>query len=159
VSGTATESTNFFKVLNISQQPKTIDRSPIYIYIFYVCRHTISSTKTKSIAMCGNNIHRVKFVIDDKIIEQVTEFIYLFYCISEYKSDLEDKLQTYNKINGAIRRYFGKQMTKETKLRIHNMTAKPALKYGSEFWVLKKTDEQRLESAQMKYSGHWKLQN
>jgi hypothetical protein len=26
-----------------------------------------------------------------------------------YKSDFEDKLQTYNKINGAIRRYFGKK--------------------------------------------------
>ena len=41
-------------------------------------------------------------MINDKIIEQVTYFIYLGYCISEYKSDLEDKLQTYNKINGAI---------------------------------------------------------
>jgi hypothetical protein len=41
-------------------------------------------------------------------------------------------------------------MTKETKLRIHNMTAKAALKFGSEFWVLKKRDEQRLEAAQMK---------
>jgi len=95
---------------------------------------TISSTKTKSMAMCGNNIQRVKIVIDDKIIEQVTEFKYLGYCISEYKRDLEDKLQTYNKINGAIRRHFGKQMTKETKLRIHNMTAKAALKFGSEVW-------------------------
>ena len=44
-------------------------------------------------------------------------------CISEYKSDLEDKLQTYNKINVAIRIHFGKQMNKETKLRIH-ITAK-----------------------------------
>ena len=59
---------------------------------------------------------RVKIVINDKIIEQVTEFKYLGYCILEYKSDLEDKLQIYNKINGAIRRHFGKQMTKETKL-------------------------------------------
>ena len=82
--------------------------------------------------MCGNNIERVKIVIDDKIIEKVTEFKYLGYCISEYKRDLEDKLQTYNKINGVIRRYFGKKMTKETKLRIHNMTAKAALKFGSE---------------------------
>ena len=83
--------------------------------------------------MCGNNIQRVKIVIDDKIIEQVTEFKYLGYCILEYKRDLEDKLQTYNKINGAIRRHFGKQITKETKLRIHNMTAKVALKFGSKF--------------------------
>ena len=61
-------------------------------------------------------------------------------CISEYKNDLEDKLQTHNKINGAIRRHFGKQMNKETKLRIH-----------SEAWVLKKREEQRLEAAQMKF--------
>ena len=115
---------------------------------------TISSTKTKSMAMWGNNIQRVKIVIDDKIIEQVTEFKYLGYCISEYKSDLEDKLQTYNKINGAIRRHFVKQMTKETKLRIHNMTARAALKFGSEVWVLKKRDEQRLEAAQMKFLRH-----
>ena len=69
------------------------------------------------------------------------------YRISEYKSDLEDKLQTYNKINGVIRRHFGKQMNKETKLRIHNITAKAALKFGSEAWVLKKREEQRLEAA------------
>jgi len=31
--------------------------------------------------------------------EQVIVFKYLGYCISEYKSDLEDKLQTYYKIN------------------------------------------------------------
>jgi hypothetical protein len=36
------------------------------------------------------------------------------------------------------RTHFGKQMTKETKLRIHNITAKAALKFGSEAWVLKK---------------------
>jgi len=57
-----------------------------------------------------------------------------------YKSDLEDKLQTYNKINGAIRRYFGKETNKETKLIIHNITAKAALKFGSEAWVLKKRE-------------------
>ena len=53
-------------------------------------------------------MQRVKIVINDNIIEQVTYFKYLGYCISEYKSDLEDKLQTCNKINGAIRRHFGK---------------------------------------------------
>ena len=70
------------------------------------------------------------------------------------KSDLEDKLQTYNKINGAIRRHFGKQMNKETKLRIYNITAKAALKFGSEVWVLNKREEQRLEAAQMKFLRH-----
>ena len=38
-------------------------------------------------------------------------------------------------------------MNKETKLRIHNITAKATLKSGSEAWVLKKREEQRLEKA------------
>ena len=41
-------------------------------------------------------------MINDNIIEHVTDFKYLGYRISEYKSDLEDKLQTYNKINGTV---------------------------------------------------------
>jgi len=45
-------------------------------------------------------------------------------------------------------------MNKETKLRIRNITAKAALKFGSEAWVLKKREEQRLEAAQMKFFRH-----
>jgi len=59
-------------------------------------------------AMCGNYIKRVKIVINDNIIEEVTDFKFLRYIIAEYKNHLENKLQTYNKINGAIRRHFGK---------------------------------------------------
>ena len=40
------------------------------------------------------------------------------------------------------------------KLRIHNITAKAALKFGSKAWVLKKREEQRLEAAQMKFLRH-----
>ena len=76
------------------------------------------------------------------------------YHISEYGSDLEDKLQTYNKINGVVRRHFGKKMKEETKLRIHNITAKATLKFGSEVWELKKREEQRLEAEQVKFSRH-----
>ena len=76
------------------------------------------------------------------------------YHISEYKSDLEEKLQPQNKINGAIWRHFGKQMNKETKLRIHNITAKAALKFGSDVWVLRKREEQHLEAAQTKFLRH-----
>ena len=42
-------------------------------------------------------------------------------------------------------------MNKETKLRIHNITPKTALKFGSEAWVLKKREEKRLEATQMKF--------
>jgi hypothetical protein len=45
-------------------------------------------------------------------------------------------------------------MNKGTKLRIHNITAKAALKFGIEAWVLKKREEQRLEAAQIKSLRH-----
>jgi hypothetical protein len=45
-------------------------------------------------------------------------------------------------------------MNKETKLRIHNITAKAALKFRSEAWKLKKREEQRLDAAQMKFLRH-----
>ena len=95
-------------------------------------------------------------MINDNIIEQVTDFKYWGYHISEYESDIEDKLQTYSKINGVIRRHFGKQMNKETRLRIHNITAKAVFKFGSEAWVLKKREEQRLEATQMTFLRHLK---
>jgi hypothetical protein len=40
-------------------------------------------------------------------------------------------------------------MNKETKLKILNITAKGALKFGREDWVLKKREERNLEAAQM----------
>ena len=45
-------------------------------------------------------------------------------------------------------------MNKETKFRIHNITAKAALKFGSKAWVLQKREEQRLEATQMKFLRH-----
>ena len=59
----------------------------------------------------------------------------------ELKNDKSTvKTQLYILSMRAIRRHFGKQMNKETKLRIHNITAKAALKFGSEAWVLKKRE-------------------
>jgi len=52
---------------------------------------TISNIKTKSVAMWGNHIQRVKIVINDNTIEQVTDFKYLVYRTSEIKCDVEDK--------------------------------------------------------------------
>ena len=105
---------------------------------------------TETVGHNARNEQRQNFIND----LQVTDFKHLGYCISEHKSDLEDKLQTYNEINGAIPRHFGKQMNKEIKLRIHNITAKAALKLGSEALVLRKREEKRLKTAQMKFLRH-----
>jgi len=45
-------------------------------------------------------------------------------------------------------------MNQETKLRFHNITPKATLKFGSEVWVLRKREEQRLKAAQMKFLRH-----
>ena len=45
-------------------------------------------------------------------------------------------------------------MKKETKLRLQNIASRAALKFGSEDWVLKKREEQRLEAAQMEFLRH-----
>jgi len=41
-----------------------------------------------------------------------------------------------------------------TKLRIHNITVKAALKFGSVAWIMKKREKQRLEATQMKFLRH-----
>jgi hypothetical protein len=41
-------------------------------------------------------------------------------------------------------------MSRETQLRLHNITSKGALTYVSKNWILKHTNRQRLEAAQMK---------
>ena len=78
-----------------------------------------------------------------KISEPVYKYVQVCYLLA-----------TYCTLKGVIRRHFGKQMNKETTLRIHNITAKAALKFGSEAWVLKKREEQRLEAAQIKFLRH-----
>jgi hypothetical protein len=70
-----------------------------------------------------------------------------FLLLSEYKSDLEDKLHTYIKLNGVLLRHFGKQTTKATKLRIHSIKHKVALKFSSKVWVLKERKELRMEES------------
>jgi hypothetical protein len=91
------------------------------------CDMKTSTSKTKSMGLCGKYTQRVKIVIDDKIIEQLSNFIYLGNLISNDGKDINTKLQEYNKLNGVIKRHFGKQMSTETKLRLHNICSKPAL--------------------------------
>jgi hypothetical protein len=75
----------------------------------------ISTSKTKAIGVCGKNIQRVKIEIEGKIIEQVSNFNDLGSLISNEEKEVNAKLQRYNKMNGIIKRHFGKQMTSATK--------------------------------------------
>jgi hypothetical protein len=53
-------------------------------------------------------------------------------------------------MNGIIKRHFGKNMTTDTKLRLHT-TSKVSLCYGSENWIIDKRDAQKLEAAQIRF--------
>ena len=97
---------------------------------------------------------RVRIIINENSIEQVTAFKRPGFLTSEYKSDLEDKLPTYKKLNGIIRRHFGKQMTEETQLTIRSIAEKEAFEFGNEAWVVKKGDEKRMEATEMKFLRH-----
>jgi hypothetical protein len=55
----------------------------------------------------------------------------------------------YNKLNGVLRRHFEKQMRKGLQIRLHNVTAKPAVLYGGECWTLRQKDRNRINSSQM----------
>ena len=113
----------------------------------------ISETKTKAMAMNGKRILRVKIVINNRLIEQVTEFIYLGSHLSQFNSqkDIDRNLIKYNRLNGTLKRNFGKQMRKEIQLRFHNIVSKPALLYGSECWTLRHRDKSRINSSQMRF--------
>jgi hypothetical protein len=62
-----------------------------------------------------------------------------------------NNVQKYNKLNGWIKRYLGKNMRKEIKLRWHNIISKPVLQYGSETWVLRVADKRRIETSEMRF--------
>jgi hypothetical protein len=113
----------------------------------------ISINKTKAMAMEGKYMRRAKIVTDDIAIGQTSSFKYLGCNVSIYKinMDLEDNVQKYNKLNGCIKRYLGKNMRKEIKLRLHNIISKPALQYGSETWVLRAEDKRRIETSEMRF--------
>jgi hypothetical protein len=54
-------------------------------------------------------------------------------------------------MNEIIKRHFRKQMTTDTKLRLHNITSKASFCYGSKNWIINKRDAQKLEAAQMRF--------
>ena len=113
----------------------------------------ISETKTKAMAMNRKRIPRVKIVISNKIIEQVTEFIYFRSHLSQYNNQkyMDRNLIKCNRLNGTRKTNFGKQMRKEIQLRFHNIVSKPALLYGSECWTLCRRDKSRIISCKMRF--------
>ena len=77
---------------------KTPFKTGIIFRIKVLTKHNmnISEAKTKAMAMNGKSIPRVKIVINNKIIEQVTEFIYLGSHLSQYNNQKD--IDKFNKL-------------------------------------------------------------
>jgi hypothetical protein len=68
------------------------------------------TSKIETLAMCGENLKRIKIELEGRVIEQVTEFTYLGNVICECKPDTEIKMHKYNKLNRMVKRHAGKQI-------------------------------------------------
>jgi hypothetical protein len=71
----------------------------------------------------GKNTKRAKLETERKIIAQVPNCNYLGYLIPHNDEDISIKIKRHNKTNGIAKGHFGKHMTTEPKLRIHNITS------------------------------------
>jgi hypothetical protein len=58
-----------------------------------------------------------------KNYRNISYFNYLGYLIFSYDNNIRIKLQRYNKMGVVIKVHFGKRITTETKLRIHNFSS------------------------------------
>jgi hypothetical protein len=79
------------------------------------------------------------------IIEQVTEFMYLGSHLSQHNNQkyINRNLIKYNRLNGALKINFDKQMRKEIQLKFYNIVSKPAL--------LRQRDKSRINSSKMRF--------
>jgi hypothetical protein len=62
------------------------------------------------------------------------------------EKNINIKVERYIKMKGIIKRHFGKHVATDTELRLHNITSKASLCYGSENWIINKRDAPRTGS-------------
>jgi hypothetical protein len=80
--------------------------------------------------------------IGDKHFEVVKEFVYLGSLMS---LTLQRSIQTANRCSFGLRKHLQPSLLlRETKLTIYKTLIRPVLLYGSETWVLTKTEENQL---------------
>ncbi|KAJ0170605.1 hypothetical protein K1T71_013976 [Dendrolimus kikuchii] len=77
-----------------------------------------------------------RIMVDDVMLEQVSEFVYLGCAFSRdgrYTADIERRVNLGNSVNGALGKLLGaKNLSQKAQLAIHNAVLVPTLTYGSE---------------------------
>jgi hypothetical protein len=113
----------------------------------------INMEKTRVMAFRGMEPIRSKICINNKTLKQQNTFNYVGYNISyEGEKDLNIKAANFVKVLGIINQIFKPSLISiHTRIRIYKTLAGPVLPYGSEAWTIKRTDERRLMSAEMRF--------
>jgi len=99
----------------------------------------------------GTDHLRTKIIINDEILEQVSQFSYLGCSISyQFSNDVEFKLAKFLQLIGSIKRTIFKKVRTETIFKIYNTLVFPTFLYGSENWTLTALQRRKIETAEMK---------
>jgi hypothetical protein len=91
-------------------------------------------------------------MLNNKTLKQQNNFNYLGYNISyEGEKDLNIEAANFVKVLGIINQIFKPSLvSRRTRIRIFKTLARPILSYGSEARTIRRTDEKRLISAEMR---------
>jgi hypothetical protein len=112
---------------------------------------TISTAKTKVLAVKGKELIRAKIVINNSIIEQETKCNDLGCQLSSNRNyDQQNRLQRFNYLCGKIKSILLNRPQQETFLKFYKVLAVTSLIYGSECWTLNKQLLQ-IESSEMRF--------
>jgi hypothetical protein len=102
-------------------------------------------------------------VINNNIIEQVTDFNYLGCQLGSNRNhDLQNKLQRFNYLYVTIK--LALYLTELNKiLKFYEVLSVPAVLYGSKCWTLTKQQLQQIESSEMRFvrsvAGYRRIHN
>jgi hypothetical protein len=94
---------------------------------------------------------RIKIIINDETLKQVSQFSYLGCSISyQFSNYVEFKLAEFLQLIGTIKRTIFRKVRTETILKIYNILVMPTFLYGSENWTLTALQRRRIEATEMK---------
>lgn len=106
----------------------------------------INARKTK---IMGVNVDDADFYIGENIIERVQSFSYLGSIISTdggAAADINNRINLARAAFASMRPVWSSsQLSRDLKLRIFNACVKSILLYGSETWLTRKADSQRIQ--------------
>ena len=114
----------------------------------------INREKTKTMAI-GKQHRELEVKLEDRALEQVTEFVYLGGMMTEDGSctkDIKRRIGLSCAMYGRLSKMWkSRNLSVHTKMKLYGALVVPVLRYGAECWCLRKEDERRLLVAEMSW--------